>query len=196
MTTNYRGNNRGRRGEDGTIVVMTAIMMLGIFLCLGLAIDVSRVYAVRADLQNAADAAALAAARELNSGSTGIHDAVTRAGEVANSYGTERSPVIIESVEFAVNLNDTTYLNEQDAADSPDNIRFVRVTTEAANVSILFAVRALGSTHAETGTATAGMSVGLNTICNLYPIAVAKTDPTTGFTTGVPLSLTFRDSTG
>src|SRR5215207_6453079 len=131
MTTNYRGNNRGRRGEDGTIVVMTAIMMLGIFLCLGLAIDVSRVYAVRADLQNAADAAALAAARELNSGATGINDAVTRANAIANAYGTTRTPVTIASVEFAVNL-DGTYVNQATAAGAPGNIRFVRVTTQAA----------------------------------------------------------------
>lgn len=165
-----------RRGESGTIIVMTAIMMLGLFLAMGLAIDVSRIYMVRADLQNAADAAALAAARELNSGTGGINDAVTRANTIANSYGHERRTVSIATVEFAVNLGGP-YVSQATAAAAPTNIRFVRVTTQAVNLPILFAVNALGSSQAQTGQAVAGMSVGINGICDFFPIAVALTNP-------------------
>ena len=38
--------------------------MSGLVLAVGLCIDVSRIYLLRAELQNAADAAALAGARE------------------------------------------------------------------------------------------------------------------------------------
>jgi Flp pilus assembly protein TadG len=185
-----------RRDEDGSIILMTAVMMLGLFLSVGLALDISRIYAVRSDLQNAADAAALAAARELNSGSTGINDAVTRANAIANSYGTSHNPVTVANIEFSVNLNGT-YVNQATAAGAPDNIRFVRVTTSAVNVGILFAVRALGTTKAVTGTATAGMSVGLNGICDYYPVAVAK-DPALlpKFQKNVTYVLKFKDNTG
>ena len=176
MAANCGRVNGRRRGEGGSIMVMTAILMVGLFLALGLAIDVSRVYAVRADLQNAADAAALAGARELNSGSGGINDAVTRASAIANSYGPERSPITVAAVEFAVN-RDGPYVDQAAAAGAPANIRFVRVTTQAVNVPILFAVRALGDSDAETGQAVAGQSVGINGICDFFPIAVALTNP-------------------
>ena len=61
-----------RSHERGSIIVMTAICMTAFMLMLGLCIDVSRIYMMRTELQNAADAAALSAARELNSGTTGI----------------------------------------------------------------------------------------------------------------------------
>jgi len=54
--------------ERGSVMIMTAILMAGIVLAVGLCIDVARMYMVRTELQNAADVAALAAARELDSG--------------------------------------------------------------------------------------------------------------------------------
>src|SRR5882672_11402153 len=69
----------GWSSERGSVTIMTAVLMVGLVLVLGLSIDVSRIYMVRSGLQNAADAAALAAARELNSGTAGLTDAVTQA---------------------------------------------------------------------------------------------------------------------
>jgi len=53
---------------------------------------------------------------------------------------------------------------------------------------MLFAARALGSTRNVQASATAGMSPGLNTVCDYVPLAVAKTDPTTPFATGTELT--------
>ena len=47
----------GRDGERGSVMVMTATLMLGLVLSVGLCIDVARFYMVRAEFQNAADAA-------------------------------------------------------------------------------------------------------------------------------------------
>ena len=55
---------RWRSSERGSVTVMTAVLMFGLVLIIGLAIDVSRIYMLRAGLQNAADAAALAANME------------------------------------------------------------------------------------------------------------------------------------
>ncbi|HJX91174.1 MAG TPA: pilus assembly protein TadG-related protein, partial [Pyrinomonadaceae bacterium] len=75
------------RSERGSVTIMTAILLFGLVLVIGLVIDISRMYLVRASLQNAADAAALAGARELNSGLTGLTAAVTEAQAIVNSYG-------------------------------------------------------------------------------------------------------------
>jgi hypothetical protein len=142
---------------------------------------------VRSGLQNAADAAALAAARELNSGVGGLADAVIQAKAVAlqdNKYGIDRTGgganVTIVKVEFSNSLapnaewyDNTTTNNVPAGVES--SIKFVRVTTQAASVGIIFAVRALGDSHIEQRSAVAGMSAGLNTICNFFPIALALT---------------------
>src|SRR5829696_4032397 len=87
-----------RTDERGSVMIMTAILMAGIILAVGLCIDVARVYMVRTELQNAADAAALSAARELNSGSGGIQDAVIRATTIVNSYGFNDAAVNVQAV--------------------------------------------------------------------------------------------------
>src|SRR5215213_1537284 len=105
MLPNYAQPECQRRDERGSIIIMTAIFMLLLFLMLGLCIDVSRIYMVRAELQNAADTAALSAARELNSGTTGIDAAVARATHIINTQGFEKFGVTITAanVEFSAN---------------------------------------------------------------------------------------------
>lgn len=170
-----------RRNERGSVTIMTAILLFGLVLVLGLAIDVSRIYMTRASLQNAADAAALAAARELNSGTGGLTDAVTQAQAIVNSYGFNRTGLTaptasIVTVEFAASLGGPWYVGAGGVpAGLEGTIEYVRVTTQTANISILFAARVLGSTHVEQRQAVAGMSVNLNRICNFFPIALALT---------------------
>lgn len=182
-------------------MIMTAILMVVIILAVGLCIDVARVYMIRTELQNAADAAALAAARELNSGSSGINDAVTRATNIVNNYGFNDASVTIPTVQFSVNLYGT-YVSAATAAASPANYRFVRVTTLSASTAMLFSARVLGANHTESRSAVAGMSVGVNTICDFFPIAVALTDSDTtdtGFTPPAPntvMTLNFVQGNG
>jgi Flp pilus assembly protein TadG len=164
-----------RSSERGSTMIMTAILMLGLLMCVGLCIDISRLYMTHTELKNAADAAALAAARELNSGTSGIDNAVTRANAIVNNYGLNPTAVTISAVEFAVNLNGT-YVNAATARNAPTNIRFVRVTTAAVSTTMLFSSAALGGSLSNTGQSVAGMSVGLNTICDFFPVAVALTD--------------------
>lgn len=197
-----------RRGERGSVTVMTAVLMVGLVLVIGLSIDVSRIYMVRAGLQNAADAAALAAARELNSGTDGLADAVTQAKATAleaNKYGLNRTGgsvpnATISKVEFSTSLaaNATWYDNTNGntvPAGTEANIRYVRVTTMLTSVTLLFSARAFNSnTNDVQATATAGMSPGLNTICDYVPLAVAKDVPSTPFATGTEFTFQFVPS--
>lgn len=178
MSLNSAQPKRQRRDERGSIIIMTAIFMLLLFLMLGLCIDVSRIYMIRAELQNAADAAALSAARELNSGDTGIDAAVARATNIINSQGFEKFGVTIQTVEFSTSP-DGPFIDATAAkvdATVP-TIRYVRTTTQTTSTAILFGLAALGSSHVESRNAVAGMSIGVNSICDFFPIAVALPSP-------------------
>src|SRR5690349_671552 len=59
---------------------------------------------------------------------------------------------------------------------APQNIRFVRVTTQSVTSTMLFSSAALGGSKTQTGQSIAGMSVGVNSICDFFPVAVALTD--------------------
>src|SRR5258708_6730127 len=112
------------RNERGSTMIMTAILMLGLLLCVGMCVDISRLYMTRTEIQNAADAAALAAARESDSGSGGIADAVTVANAIVNNSGFGRTQVTVANIEFAVNLNQNPYVSAATAQGAPNNIRF------------------------------------------------------------------------
>lgn len=181
---------RDRRSESGSVLVMTVIAMFAFTLVLGTAIDVSRMYMMRAELQTAADAAALAAARELDGDLSGVNNAANRAIAIANSYqklGQAGRAITVAKntgVEFAVNLNTAdgngrTYVNwgtfngwttAQKAAFA-DKVRFVRVTTNSGSIGMIFSTGVLGSAHTEARTATAGLSPGINTPCDLVPLS-------------------------
>jgi len=202
-----------RKGERGNVMIMTAILAVGLVLAVGLCIDGARIYMTRAELQNAADAAALAGARELNSGTGGLTDAVAAAQAAAleaNKYGLNRSggsapAVTISRVEFATNLAGPWYVGAGGVpAGTETAIRYVRVTTLTTTTPVLFAVRTLGNSHTESRTATAGFSASINTICDFFPIAVAldpRVEPGDDPATGYPLpnttmSLRFVQGTG
>lgn len=197
---------RRRQSERGSVTIMTAVLMVGLVLVIGLSVDVSRIYMARAGLQNAADAAALAAARELNSGTSGLADAVTQAmsANLTNKYGFNRTGVTapnvtIVKVEFSNSLavNATWYDNTNGntvPAGTEAFIRYVRVTTQSAVVNTLFAGRMLGASRNEQRTAIAGASVGLTTVCNFFPIAVSLTNPYPA--NGEQLTFTFTNVSG
>jgi len=151
--------------------------MLSLLLAVGLGVDVSRFYLAKNELQNAADASALAAVSALNASPDGITEATNRAVQNMNSYNFNKNGVSFprSNVLFAVNLGGP-YMSEGAAHGSPNNIRFVQVTTESSPVGVSFAAAVLGSSKNLTATATAGFSVPLNVICGWIPVSVIDYD--------------------
>jgi len=103
----YRKQNGKWSGQRGSILAVSAIGMTAVLLAVGLAVDISHLYLVGTELQNAADAAALAGASALNAGSNGITMAADRAVATMNKYEFNGTGVTInrEDVRFAVNLS-------------------------------------------------------------------------------------------
>lgn len=163
-----------KKREQGSILATSAIAMLAVLLAVGLGVDISRFYVAKTELQNAADAAALAAVSGLTGYPEGIHKATDRAVlELTNHYNFDHTDVTFPrgNVEFAANL-DGPYMGEDLADDAADTIRFVKVTTPESPVGVSFAAFVLGNSRDMRATATAGKSVAVNVICPWLPAFV------------------------
>lgn len=168
---------RNRDGERGSVLAITTIAMLALLLAAGLAIDISHFYTAKAELQNAADAAALAAASQLNSTSGGIKLAVSEATKALNKYDFKNSVTLSSTdVTFASDLNGT-YVSQATAETSATSIRFVKVTIPPKPVSVAFAAVVLPKTQNIGATAVAGESVGLT--MNKFYTAYTFIEPST-----------------
>jgi Flp pilus assembly protein TadG len=166
-----------RRGERGSVMTLAAISMLGLVLAAGLAIDIGHLYVVKAELQNAVDAAALAGAARLNSSSKGISDATDKVVNLVNNYGFNKKRVIFErsNVQFAKNL-DGPYMSEATAKAQPKDIRFIKVTSPSISTSLFFVANTTKNPLNVNASAVAGQSVPINVICDWIPLSVIDDD--------------------
>ena len=171
---NRLGQRKNKKNERGSILVMSAIGMLAVVLAVGLGVDISHFYLVKTELQNAADASALAGASAINSAPSGIIEGTRRAVKAMNSYEFNNSGIDFSgNVLWAVNL-DGPYLSTADAATDTQapTIRFVKVTTPNSPVGVSFAAMALGGSKNLSASATAGLSIPLNVYCDFIPLSV------------------------
>lgn len=126
---------RRKRSEAGVIAIMAAfliIVMIGMF---GVAIDLSRNYNRKVELQSAADAAALVAASALNGTAEGIDKAVDdarRAAEANNfAYGSTAVSWSSDALTFSTSANSGAggWMNAATAKASATTAFFARVDT-------------------------------------------------------------------
>jgi Flp pilus assembly protein TadG len=177
MKLSFGKRQQRRRGERGSVLVVSAFGMLGFLLATGLCVDISHFYLVKTELQNAADAAALAGASALNSDDGGIEKAVDVAIAEMNKSEFNKNKITITraDVVFSRNLNGT-YVSETTAKGDAANIRFVKVAIPPVGVSTSFSAPVLGSSRNVAAEATAGMSVALNTFCDYIPVTAIDAD--------------------
>jgi Flp pilus assembly protein TadG len=180
MDQQLKARMTDRKGERGSVLALSAIGMMALLLAVGLGVDISHLYLAKTDLQNAADASALAGASALNSSASGITEAATRAVTAMNNYefnkgATPNVTFARENVLFGVNL-DGPYVSEDSARANAANIRFVQVTSQPSPVGMSFATFVLGNNKNVSASATAGLSVPLNVFCNFIPLSVIDYD--------------------
>ena len=176
------GRAARRRQEEGSILSLAAISMAAILLATGLAIDVGHWYLVGGELQNAADAAALAAASALDASAGGITQAVDRAITTINSYEFSGTTATIGrgDVRFAATLgafDSGAGLSEADAqaGGTSASIKLVKVTVPPKSVGVFFASLATkSSTIKLSRSAVAGLSVKLNRFGSVVPLAFVE----------------------
>jgi Flp pilus assembly protein TadG len=138
----------------GAILIWVTAMMLVILGFAALAVDVGHLYVVQADLQLAADSAALAAAEGLTQG---VSAARQRAIEYAGKNAANGAPVTVTpaDVEFGI-WNTVSHTFTPIATDAngpyPDAVRVTTQLNESSGNSVgLHFARALGLSQANVG---------------------------------------------
>jgi Flp pilus assembly protein TadG len=179
MTKQLMQRRMKRNGERGSVLATAALGMLALLFAVGLGVDVSHLYVAKAELQNAADAAALAGASALNSSPAGITEAVDRAViTIQNKYEFNNNKVTFPrtNVLFSATLNGG-YMNEAAASQAGvvKTIRYVQVTTPQSPVGMSFAAMVLGDKLNLEATATAG-AAPINTFMDWIPLSVIDYD--------------------
>lgn len=145
------------KDERGSILLQFTLYIVVTMGMIGLALDGSRYLMLNSDLQELADAAALAGAAELDGG----QDAITRATAAANSLAagnnvrwSDSGGAKIQSITFYKQLSD---INANISTNVPQQAAFIKVTTGSWQVvpSFLISVGAI-SNNSTNATAVAG----------------------------------------
>ncbi|HLM59064.1 MAG TPA: pilus assembly protein TadG-related protein [Pyrinomonadaceae bacterium] len=172
--------------ERGSVLTVSAFGMLAFLVAVGLCVDISHLYVVKAELQNAADAAALAGASALNSSPAGITAAAARASEEMNKYefNNTETEITPDDVKFAVNF-EGPYVDAASAQAQAAQVRFVKVQVPSKAVGVVLSAQAIGSNTVNVSQqAIAGMSVPPNVMCEWIPLSVIDDDVANPFKPG------------
>lgn len=183
------------RDQRGSVIIYVSVIIAVLIGLVGMAIDFSRFYNSHSEAQSAADAAALAAASQLDGSITSITRATNAAittplvnnsqtfAEGADSGGL----IAITGIRFLTSLpaDDTDPITAAFETADPLEANFVEVTTEALTHNNIF-LMAVGVD--ETGTLAATAVAGMTSvICDITPLMIcnpAEADPPDGLGIG------------
>lgn len=176
--TTSAGRSRYRQGrEQGAIIILFPAILVLILALMGLAIDASRLYNRRVELQAVADFAAISAAGKLAGTEAGIDAAISAAATATAMQKFEYSKSTISWSDSAIEFSaspDSGWISAGAARAAPNQMRYVKIDTRdlASDPGqldlILIKVIAPAMTTASTSaTAVAGRST-----LNLTPLAV------------------------
>ena len=175
------------RQQQGAVAILVGITLFVLVGMLALVIDLGHLYWAKAGLQNAADAAALAGAKELDGTAAGI----TRAKQSALAVGRENSysfllPVANDDADGGL-IIEVGSCKDDPCMEPIDSINtnilaadklFFKVDTQQRNLSTWFA-----TLFGVEETATYGLAVAGRVVPDISPIAICTLapDPTNSF---------------
>lgn len=171
--------------QGGAVAVMVGISMVVLVGFLALVLDLGHLYIAKTELQNAADAAALAGAKELNGTASGVASAVTKAVEIAKQNRYDFSKPV------AITIDNIRVGNCPDPDKAPPGppvcvmVSALSVTTDSAAANKYFIEV---DTHQQNldawvapiwnifTTSTFGMAVAGRYMVDITPIAMCALD--------------------
>jgi len=181
MQPENRARISNRKRERGNVLVYTVLSAFFLFMAVGLGVDLSHLYMAKTELQNAADASALAGASALKLSTTEkIPSAVARANNImsVNKYNfNNKTFVDTPLIEFAKNLNGSYKTPDIMTAQEKADARFIRVTTPSVAINTFFAIPFIGLSKNLTAKATAGLSVPGNVSACIAPLSAVSCAP-------------------
>ncbi len=132
---------RGMRRQRGAVAVIVAIVLAVLIGFVGLALDLGKLYVTRSELQNSADACALAAARDLTGATVNLS-----VSEAAGITAGHQNFALFQ--QNAVQLNTDSNVTFSDAltnpflpkgsVSSPSTIKYVKCATAQGNIANWF----------------------------------------------------------
>ncbi|MBY4675736.1 TadE/TadG family type IV pilus assembly protein [Marinobacterium arenosum] len=169
----------GRQRQGGAVMVLVAIALIGLLAATGLALDSGHMLLTKTRLQNAVDASALSAAKELWDNDGDMVAATAQAITTLESNFAAPGNEEIQDAYAAGNLTIAVEYSDTLAPFTPSATPpFVRVRVENMELVSWF-VQAVGFNDKEAAaSAVAGPSVGLDAgSCDLMPILACGCDP-------------------
>lgn len=172
-----RQGNLSIRKERGVVAVMVALSMAVLVGFVGLALDLGKLFVTKSELQNSADACALAAAHELTGANTNqlvLAEAAGIAAGINNNVQFQDNPVTVnaDDVTFSDTLNGT-YLTK-DAVVNALTMRFARCTVQRTGIANWF-MQVLGVGDQQVSATAVSSLVPGQTSCAV-PAGVCQAD--------------------
>jgi len=177
MTGTAGSLGEGRDRQRGAIAIVFALMLVVLLGFVGMSLDLGRVYNRKLDLQAVANAAALAAARQLNGTPAGVANALTQAANAVSALKYEYYQQSISWNSAALSFSSSStggWVDAGSAQAAPDGLLFAKADTSKldaslATISLVF-MRALSDTLSSSSVSATAVA-GRSTI-NVAPIAV------------------------
>ena len=173
-----------RRAAKGAVAIVFAaslILIMGVF---GLALDLTRLFNRQAELQNVADAAAMAAARELNGTAAGLTAAAAKARSAAEALRYQYDSTTVTwsdaALRFGATPNATTWLDLADATLNPRLLRYAKVETGALGADSssigMFFIQVVAPAMQQAQIST--RAIAGRTATNVLPLAICAMSAT------------------
>ncbi|KVT44859.1 pilus assembly protein TadG-related protein [Burkholderia ubonensis] len=132
---------RGKRRQRGAVAVVVAIALAVLIGFVGLALDLGKLYVTRSELQNSADACALAAARDLTGATVNL--SVSEAAGITaghQNFALFQQNAVQLLTDSNVTFSDalTNPFLPKGSVSSPASIKYVKCTTAQGNIANWF----------------------------------------------------------
>ncbi len=187
----------GRAARKGFALVMTAICIIVLIGMMGLAVDLGRAFIVKNEAQSFTDAAALAAAIQLNGSSKGIQNAKSVVATLTSNNKWQFNKRTFSSVLLEFSENKASW-SENPA--SATNVKYARVTATVADLPSYFMPVVGGSRLMRVSARSmAGSEIPTSFPQGVFPFAPfakSATPPDFGYKFGDELTLLWPSSIG
>ncbi|MEJ7804675.1 MAG: pilus assembly protein TadG-related protein, partial [Telluria sp.] len=163
-----------RQRQRGAVAILVGLTLLVLLAAGGLVLDLGHLYILKSELQNAADSAALAGAKEINLSAPGISAATTKAIAFAAQNKVDFSqPVVLTDANISFGTTpDGPWFSVGEASANPAGKSFIKVDTgtrTAPAYLMMIAGIATVSTH--------GVAVAGRFVVDITPLGVCAVDP-------------------
>ena len=177
----------GSRSNRGSIVIFVVLMMPLLLGIMGIALDMGKLFVVKSELQNAADACALAAVYELDGTGSQFTRAETAGITLATTNRTLfQKEAVVATADASVQFSTTATGGYTPKGGAAATAGFVRCTLARNNIDNWF-VQLLGLSNQNMSAIAVARNVPGQTTCSL-PIALCNNQVTSTTPVGTWLS--------